>query len=301
VVLGVAGLFVAPTQATDEALPNTWIQISPVSSRINLSPSQVYNGTIKITNVGAENFSFKVYASSYGVTDLDYEPTFDSDSSYTQLAKWVSFEQTEYKDITPNQTLEIPYVINVPENSPGGGQYAVLFAETLSEGTQSTASASITTISRVGSLLFADLGGESRMQGEVSSFEQSSWIQGPIKSEAIVKNDGNIDFVTQQTFTVRTLFGREVYSNSASKYVLPETSRKLDQQGEETPALGLFSVNNKVSFINGDQVDETKLVLVGPVWAIITILVISLLILILIVLIIVKKVKKTKGKKVSKK
>jgi hypothetical protein len=283
----------------EEPLPSTWIQISPVSSRLDLSPGQQHDGTIKVVNVGADSFDFKVYANAYGVTDLDYEPVFGETGTYSRLADWISFEKTEYQALEPNQTLEVPYTITVPEDSPGGGQYAVIFAETKNPENQNISGAAISTVSRVGSLVFANLGGDARSVGELVSFEQPFWQSGPVKSETIIKNSGNVDFVTHQEFTVSTLFGKEVYSNSADKFVLPETSRRLTQEWAETPAIGLFMVANQVDFLSGGQINDSKLVLVGPLWAIITICVILLLILILIVLIIVRKVKK--GKKNLKK
>jgi hypothetical protein len=165
----------------------------------------------------------------------------------------------------------------------------------------SGAGASLQTVGRVGSLIYADLGGETRREGELLSFEQPTFAEAKLKPTSQIKNTGNIDFSFNHTAVVKTLFGKEVFNNSISRSVLPSTTREVTQEWTEAPSIGLYLVSNKISFLSQTPVDETKLVYVGPVWILIVILTILGLILILIVLIIVKKVRNNKKSKVNKK
>jgi Na+-transporting methylmalonyl-CoA/oxaloacetate decarboxylase gamma subunit len=281
------------TALADEALPSVWIQISPIVNQVNLNSGEQYDSKLKITNVGAEEFDFKVYASEYYVTDLTYEPIYGQPSPRSEIARWVSFDQTEYKSIKPNEVIEVPYHVAVPADAPGGGQYAVLFAETLGGSNAQGASTAIQTVNRVGSLLYAKMGGETRETGEVTSLTQDGlFFESPIWSETVVKNTGNVDFPVHYSFTVKSLFGdRELYSNSMDKLILPDTSRQMRLEWQDAPLIGLFQVSDEVSFLNKTQASEERLVLIAPLWLLIVVGVVLLLIIVIVVALIMSKVK----------
>jgi hypothetical protein len=302
-LLGLFAMPVSPVGAEEEASnPASSIQLSPVSQRLSLTANTVVDSKIKITNSGSENLSFRVYATPYGVTDITYEANFDVENDYTKIANWISFDQSEYKDLTAGEVVEVPFHISVPSDIPGGGQYAVVFAETLPDSANTgTGAASIQTVGRVGSLIYADLGGETHREGELVAFNQPTFAEASLKPVAQIKNSGNIDFSFTHSTVVKTLFGKEVFNNSINRSVLPTTTREITQEWTEAPSIGLYLVSNKISFLNQNPVDETKLVYIGPTWILVTILVILGLIFILIVLIIVRKVLNNKKNKVSKK
>jgi hypothetical protein len=299
-IAALLGLFAIPISTVgaeeEPANPASSIQLSPVSQRVSLSAGEVVSRNIKITNTGTEPLSFRVYATPYGVADITYEADFDVKSDFTKIANWISFDESEYRDIAVGEHIEVPYHITTPTDIPGGGQYAVVFAETLPDSSGSNTGASIQTVGRVGSLIYADLGGETRQEGELVMFNQPTFAESTLKPVAQIKNSGNIDFTFNHTTTVNTLFGKEVFNNSISRSVLPSTTREIIQEWSDAPSVGLYMVNNKIDFLGQTPVDETKLVYVGPLWILITILVILGLILILIVLIIVKKIRNNKNK-----
>jgi hypothetical protein len=306
-IAALMGLFALPVSpvGADEDSPNpaSSIQLSPVSQRLAMGANEAVDSKIRITNTGTNPLSFRVYATPYGVTDITYEANFDDQSDYTQIASWISFEQSEYRDVAVGEAVEVPFQIISPSDIPSGGQYAVVFAETLPDDFDSGdgAGASIQTVGRVGSLIYADLGGETRREGELLSFDQPTFAEANLKPTAQIKNSGNIDFAFSHATVVKTLFGKEVFNNSISRSVLPATTREITQEWAEAPSIGLYLVSNKISFLNQTPVDETKLVYIGPLWILITILVILGLILILIVLIIVKKIREHKKSKPTKK
>lgn len=282
-----------------EATPATWIQISPVSERVNLGCEQAHDGTFKVSNIGSEAFDFEVYANAYGVADMSYDPIFDQETTYTQLAGWISFDQKTYNGLEPGDSVEVAYHINVPADCPGGGQYAVLFAQTIPTG-EITSGMGLQTVSRVGELIFVNMGGETRRDAEFISFEQNWWTDEKVSSTTVVRNNGNVDFAVNQEFIVKNLFGKEMYNSTTDRSILPETSREMKQTWEETPMIGLFNVTNKTSYMGQTPVNETKLVLVAPIWFIIAFSTVFCLLLILIVVIIVRKVRKNKQKKLTK-
>lgn len=296
------GLFSLPhsiVEANDETADNpiSSIRLSPVSKRLTLNSNELVDSKIKITNTGSKELNFRVYSAPYGVVDISYDADFERQTDYTKLSNWINFEKTEYTKIASGDTVDVPYNITVPEDIPGGGQYAVIFAETLPENDDQAEGTSIQTVGRVGSLLYADLGGETRREGELISFNQPTFVGSTLKPVAQIRNSGNIDFDFTHSTNIKTLFGKEVFNNSISRSVLPATTREVAQEWSEAPVVGIYMVNNKISFLNETHVDETKLVYIGPLWILITVLIILGLILILIVVIIIRKVRNNKKNK----
>ncbi|MDR1196705.1 MAG: DUF916 domain-containing protein [Candidatus Nomurabacteria bacterium] len=298
-VLPLAGFSEVGAAEEAAAPPKIWIQISPVSEKVKLKPDKKVNRQVRVSNIGDEAFDFKVYADGYSAQDVSYDPIFDKESNYSLVADWIKFEKTEYKNLQPKQTVEVSYQIDAPKDLPDGGQYAVIFAETSDDGAVDQ-SVGMKTTSRVGTLIFADLGGKTRRTGEVAEFNQPFWSESPLRSMTVVKNTGNIDFSVKFSSTISTLFGRELASNTSENSILPETSRGIANVWEDSPFFGIFNIKNTVDFIDGTKLDETKTVLIGPIWLWITIYVIFLLTLILIMIIIVLKVRKGNNKKSKK-
>lgn len=293
--LAVAAIPFLQVGAEEGETPATWIQISPVSERISLSCDQKHDGTFKVSNIGSEAFDFEVYANTYGVQDMSYDPVFDKETVYTQLSGWISFDQKSYQNLEPGKSVDVPYHISVPTDCPGGGQYAVLFAQTVPKD-DIKSGMGLQTVSRVGELVFANMGGETRKTGDFINFEQNWWTDGKVESSTVIKNTGNVDFAVNQKFTVTSLFGEELYTNTIDKSVLPETSRELKQTWEDTPFVGLFNVTNQTTYLGETPVNETKIVLVAPIWLIVAFSTVLCLIIALIVVIIVKKVRNKKQK-----
>ena len=130
VALFAAGaLFALPVAAEGEADHSTWIQVSPTAVRLNLEPGQdITPGSdscpneidagcaIEVKNSGTEPFTFRIYASPYVVTGENYELSFSADSStsYTQIYRWISFQDESgnfvpeiQRSINPGETVTI--------------------------------------------------------------------------------------------------------------------------------------------------------------------------------------------------
>jgi len=261
-----------PATAADD-IPAEWIQISPVSRRLDLKPSENQDSSIKVTNVGSKALNFKVYASPYFVKDISAEPVFETDSHYVQLAKWISFDQVDYTDLAPGESIDIPFHITVPADAPGGGQYAVVFAETSRTGEAASSGSSIQTVGRVGSIVYAHLPGDIRLLGNLETMEQKAFfIDESMNATTTVRNEGNIDFNIRYDYTVSSIFGKELYSDNQNRVVLPGVGLKLDAQWDG-PMFGLFNVHNKVIFLGVPQYDETQLVFVSPMWLLVILII----------------------------
>ena len=136
-------LFALPTFAEGEdTAKTTWLQISPTAVSLTLEAGQDINPgddacpneidagcAVEVTNSGTQPFTFRVYASPYVVTGEDYSLSFseDASTSYTQIYRWISFQDLDgsyvsaiQRQINPGETVTIPWKVDVPEDLPGG-------------------------------------------------------------------------------------------------------------------------------------------------------------------------------------
>lgn len=286
-----------------EEKPAVWLQISPVSNRVTLTPSgdSPLTYTFTVDNVGSESFKYKIYAAPYSVTDETYEVNFTKDTPRTQMTRWLSFQkedgsfgETASYEINPGEKQTITYQINVPENVPSGGQYATIFAEPDADANGNDLSG-IKTVSRVGLVLYGRTEGNTDDSAQISDFHLTNFLtEGDVSTGALVKNGGNTDFTAEATLTVKKFFGSVAYEKTRSYDVLPDTSRRINMEWEDTPVFGIFHVTSTIKALDQTHT-ETKLVLIIPLFVII-IAITLLTIMVIWLIILIKKRRSQKAK-----
>lgn len=267
-IFGLVGCLTVLTASgyADDGLSGVSITLSPTKDRLNLTPGEVYYGKFNIYNTGTEDFDFFVYAKPYRVIDEGYNPDFETELAHTQISRWVSFEEEEFF-LKPNESVEVSYKIEVPEDVPAGGQYAAIFAETK---TSDTEQAGLVASKRVGLLLYARLEGDTRESGDqVSSNIRGFYFAPPLKVSTLIENTGNVDFQARHTIGVESWFGgKEVYKDTKNYDVMPDTKRQIISTWEETPNFGFYKVSQTIEML-GETYTDTKNVLVLPLYMIV--------------------------------
>ena len=287
----------------------TSISISPVSKILQLSASSVYEDTFKVTNNGSGAMDFEVYASpysySYSETDDEYKLGFSNENNYTQITRWITFADKNGNYVTnpkftaqPGESVEISYRISTPESIPAGGQYAVLFAHTLSN---NTTSSGIKTEASPGLVVYGRSNGQTITSGEISSksISQSLTVDGETKSiinaTAKVKNTGNVDFMAAGILKVTGLFGNLYYETPSTQgrvSVIPETELSVSDKWENTPYFGIFNATWTV-IAAGETEEITQFIIILPA----PILIAAILLLTFITIWIIIMVRKRKERR----
>lgn len=285
---------IVPTNASAVASP----EISPVSNSITLVPGTQIDYDFQIRNTDEEApATYEIYAAPYSYIyseqDDEYQLGFSTETSYTQISRWIAFKNDtdEYVErmtvtLAAGEKHSIDYRINVPASIPNGGQYAVIFTQTVNDA-QTDA---ITTTARAGLVIFAHGDGETTASGEIleSNFANGLLNSGKIAGSAKVRNTGNTDIQASTTLTIRNIFGGTYYDNTKNVSTIPETDFKLTDEWEGTPFFGLFNVAWTVKI--ADQViEESKIILVMPTTIIVFILCLLTIIVIWVTLIIKKR------------
>lgn len=252
------------------------MRVSPVEQELELEPGMQATGSVNVQNVGRQGFNFSVSATPYQVTNDAYDPDFVSENSYTKLHNWISFPKDTFY-LEAGAVTTVDFVVNVPDDIPGGGQYAAIMIETRDTIDES---AMFQTVGRVASLVYAHVSGDEHIGGVLMGHTMPTILFNPNFSvSATVKNDGNVDFRLDQQLTIRDFFtGREVLTpetvdskeqtpGHASPVVLPGTARTNVLTWDGAPHLGVFRVHQRIAFL--DQVYEfDQIVVFCPIWLI---------------------------------
>lgn len=248
------------------------IQVSPAKQKISLIPGSSYKGSFKVHNAGAGTFSYTAYATPYSVKSEKYDSIdYSSVTNYSHMADWITFDKsTATGTLQPGEVVDVNYTVNVPEDAPAGGQYAVLMAQTDSGNAEN---ATISTIHRVGCILYAAVPGETRISGEISNNTVNTfYFNPPLTVSSLVKNTGNVEQTAKYSVKIYPLFSNETVFNTENagegaydRDVMPDTSRYNSITWEGAPSIGIFSVEQTIEFA-GQTSTVNKLVLICPLW-----------------------------------
>lgn len=296
--------------ADDEAAttPATSISISPVSKIMQIAANSVYEDTFKVSNNGSSEMHFETYAApyayTYSETDDAYRLGFNKENTYTQITRWITFKNTDgnYTEkatftAQPGESVEVSYKISTPESIPAGGQYAVLFAHTISGDTNSTG---IKTEASPGLVVYGRASGETNASSEVSDLSISDVMTVENTEKTIingtgkVKNTGNVDFMASGKLKVTGIFGQVYYetpagSTKARVSIIPESELSVSDSWDETPFFGLFNVEWTVNGNGQTSETITKFIVIMPPVIIITAILLLTIVIIWIIIVIRKR------------
>ena len=309
---------------TKELIDGTSIGISPVSRVLQLDPSSNYDGILKVSNDSKDPVTFEVYAAPYFYVYSEesdsYSLGFTSENNYTQLARWIKIKDTNgsYTEkptftAAPGESVEVSYRVSTPDSLPAGGQYAVLFAHTLSgsantNGLKTEASPGMVIYGRVNN-------GETIVASEISDVVidrtitkninvkegdqdvQKSTIFNHVNASAKVKNTGNIDFNARGILKVEGIFGAVYYEtpeNKAIVSVIPEAELAVSDEWEDTPNFGIYKATWTVVAGNETKTEEMVMFFISPLSIIITIILLTIIIIGIIIIIRKRKVRRSR-------
>lgn len=276
-LIGLGGL--TPARA-EEAGGKLQITMSPAKDRIEIKAGETTSSKFKILNTGQKPFKFKVYASPYHITNANYESEYETETPMNQISRWIKFDQTEFA-LEPDQEVEVAYKVETPADIPDGAQYAVIFAETEpeeSEGQQ------VVSNKRLGMLVYARGDGESKMSGESALSKIGFWQLGQgLKFEPEVKNTGNTDFAATVRFKAKSLFGKEEIiaepNNLQEIDIIPDTTRALSFEWEETPTFGLVKLTTEIKYLDKTDIHENWVLFMSPLAVVIALLIVAAIII----------------------
>ena len=295
----------------------TSIGLTPVSRVFQITSNSVYDDKFAVKNNGDKPIRVEVYAAPYSYVYSEeeglYKLGFNNENNYTQISRWITFKDTSgnYVEktiftIAPHTPIEIDFRVSTPNGIPNGGQYAVIFAHTLSDATPASG---IRTEASPGMVVYGhSIEGESIISAQISNLELSQ--TAPLKesntnktadnhfyASAKVKNTGNIDFYAVGKLKVEPIIGGGSYETPSDRgrvSIIPETELVVSDEWTETPSFGIYKVTWTVTAGEATETIEKVFFLISP--AVIIIFIIFLTIIIIWITIRVRKRKERRSR-----
>lgn len=278
IIAGMLSLILCFTSVAAAFAIEGQFSVSPMNQKIVLTAGETYKGSFKIGNpaTNVNDFAYKATVAPFYVSE-NYEPIYENNGDYTQMVDWIKIENPEGV-IAPNSVIELYFTIDVPKDAPAGGQYAAIAINSNTEGRTVEKAVNIDTKFNITHLIYAEVAGTTKRQGEIFNANVPSFIlDGNISGVSSVKNTGNVHGTAKYTLQVYPLFSNEeVYTNEEDpmeKTVLPDRTLTNSLEWENTPMFGLFNVKYTVEF-EGVTTEVSKLVIKCPLWLLAIIIVV---------------------------
>ena len=289
------------SDGAEDVFSGTSISLTPVSKILQISSDSVYNDVFTVKNDGNDEIKIEVYAAPYSYVYSDeedlYKLGFSNENNFTQISRWITFEDVDgkyvekaYYTVKAEESLDVKYQITTPSNIPSGGQYAVIFAHTLSN---ATSASGVRTEASPGIVIYGrSTEGEVDTSAEISNLKISKNVsedgttRNNIYATAKIKNVGNVDFNATGVMKVEPIIGGGEYETPNTKgrlSIIPESELVSSDEWEETPSFGIYKVTWTVMV--GDQTESTTRVifLFSPIAVVISIILLTIVIIWIII------------------
>jgi LytR cell envelope-related transcriptional attenuator len=229
-------LLLAACSSTALAQESVTLSISPTLYDMSAEPGQTWKSNLRIVNVNP--FDLTVYVDVVNFApkgeggDGRFLPVMDTESTGDTLAEWITISR-EAITVPQEQTMEIPFMVKIPEDASPGGHFAAILVGTKPIQSE-PGQARLQTAQMVTSLFFARVAGDVIEAGTIREFTtERSYLDSPEATFALrFENKGNVHLQPQGEIKIYNMWGEErgvipinQYSNFGN--VLPASIRKF--------------------------------------------------------------------------
>ncbi len=189
------------------------LSVSPTLFDMSVEKSQAWKSNIKIVNVN--KYDLTIYLDVVNFVprgengEVSFIPISDTEQDGSTLAEWFQISHEPFT-IPREQTLEIPFTINVPDNAAPGGHYSAIMVGTKPP-QENTGQTKVQTSQVVTSLVFARVAGDVIESGSIREFRTTgTFLNNPEATfELRFENKGNVYIQPQGEIKITNMWGQE--------------------------------------------------------------------------------------------
>ncbi|MBR3236490.1 DUF916 domain-containing protein [Candidatus Saccharibacteria bacterium] len=266
----------------EEEKTDNMFTVLPMSQRIKLKAGETAEGEITVVNPAdaTEDFTYKAAVAPYGVIEndhADYTIDLAGETTRTQISKWIKIDEPTGK-IKPNESKKIHFTIKVPKNAPAGGQYAAISISS-NQDSKSSEGINVKNVFEMASIIYATVDGETKHEGEILENNIPSFIMSPPATlGAMISNGGNVHedatfvITVSDFFTGHVILPTEEETGQYSEIIMPETTRYIEREVDNLPALGVIKVSQTIYYQGKTSTSEGNII-ICPIWFLILVLI----------------------------
>lgn len=238
-----------------ETMPKRRLLITPLRSELVIDAGTAYKGTVMLSNTGTSSLTIKLDAQAFDVVNQNYDYVFKPKSPVND---WVNFAQPSIV-LNAGQSYTVNYLISVPIGAEPGGKYISIFASA-----QPSTKDGITTVDRVGSLIYMTVPGAITKTGELLSLKSPFIATDQISWSAIIRNSGTAHFRNIYEARLTTLWNTDITTTKDSALILPTSVRLVQGMIGRPKLLGLYKVHYTFSLGDTPNAEKTMFVVYLP-------------------------------------
>lgn len=228
------------------------VTVGPVKMEYSVDPGGIIEGKLFLMNETGGTQTF--YPSFEKFIEVSGEKQFLPKES-TELARWFKTENSI--TLGAGEQKNVPFVIEIPQNAPPGGHFAVIWWSTAPPDGPGAR-----IVTRAGILVYLRVSGDIKESGEVLSFDAvkfHNWL--PVNFNLIFKNTGNVHLKPTGEIKIKNIFGitKAVLSpNPNTLQVLPESEKSftLAWNSEKWGGFAFGPYSAKLNLIYGEEQKE---------------------------------------------
>lgn len=255
----IISFFSLPARANDDKIT---LSITPPLIKNNANPGQVWQSMIKVMNNNTEDINIYVQVSDFrggkenGKIEFLSKPQDTVASTSIFLSDWITIDKGPIT-IPAAKSIEIPFVVEVPEDASPGGHYAAFLIGTKPpEGAQSGSVIKISSL--LASLLFMTVNGDIQEKARIVDFssDKTFYFQPKVNFKIRMENMGNVDVQPRGEIKIYDMFGKEkgtIPINHDSEFgnILPDTAREWNfpwSKGKSILDMGRYKAHLVVTY-----------------------------------------------------
>lgn len=212
------------------------MSVTPPLFQLSINPGDIWQSSVKVVNgnpypltVYAELFNFKAVGEA---GQGRFIPLGEAGGDNATLAEWITLPSGPYV-IPPEQTADVSFFVEVPENASPGGHYAAIQIST--EPPKNTNELAVLTSQVVTSLLFMRVEGDMHEAATIREFRAlDAFLDVPDATFSLrFENKGNVHLQPKGDIQITNMWGTErgtIPVNYQTHYgnVLPGTIRDFN-------------------------------------------------------------------------
>ncbi len=253
------------------ASTTTSFTMSPMYEKIILNPGDSYSSNFSINTSPqlASDFNYKIYTQSY-YRDEDNNAIFENIDGHGQMFGWISIDSDITGTLKPGEHKKISFTINVPEDAPAGGQYAVITVGSDTSADNAIGGVNIQESVAIAYTIYAEINGATIHDGKITDVALPSFIfSSDVTGTSLITNTGNVHGEAKYTLQISPIFSSEkIYTNEENpetKLILPNRTLYHEIKWGNTPIFGIFNILYTVEF-EGITTSINKVVIICPIW-----------------------------------
>jgi hypothetical protein len=253
--------------APDDVIPGDFV-VGPGKTELTISPGTTKTVELLITNrTGvARTFSFEIEDATGSTNPNQSVVLLGDDRGPYTLKDYITLPQMSF-DLKHNERARVPVTISVPYDAEPGGRYGSVLVTTVTKDaikgdTNGTAPASAI-ISRVGSLFFLTVPGDTYTEGALQSFktipDKHLFTQGPLNFQLLFENKGDLHLNPYGEIRITNLLGEEVgFVELDPWFALPKSLRSREVEWNRELLIGRYTATAHINRGYDDIVDTQQ-------------------------------------------